>query len=413
MAGSANIEDGVTIDMSSIDAVDIAQSKKVVSIGAGARWSDVYSKLDALGIAVGGGRLSNVGVAGFITGGGMSFFAPRYGFVCDQVQNFEVALADGQIVNANATSRADLWFALKGGSNNFGIVTRFDLKAFSQGKIWGGSVYNPITTLPDQIQAFVEFNNAASFDTNAALINIYIYIRHLGGWTASNLLVYTKPEVNPRVLRPFTDIRPQLGSTMRLTTLSDVTHEQVNTVPVGARQLFLTRTYGNDPHFLAQVFHIANQTLQSFSSTPGLVYCLVYQPLPPAITSHAASSGGNPLGLDPADGPQVLAILSIQWSNAANDNVINSAARKIWQQADELAARMGLVRKWLYLNYAAEDQDPLGSYGEKNLGKLREASRKYDPTGLFQTGVPGGFKLWGKGGGRSGTVVGMKVQEGL
>ncbi|KAL8968401.1 MAG: hypothetical protein Q9197_004902 [Variospora fuerteventurae] len=335
MAGSANIEDGVTIDMSSIDAVDIAQSKKVVSIGAGARWSDVYSKLDALGIAVGGGRLSNVGVAGFITGGGMSFFAPRYGFVCDQVQNFEVALADGQIVNANATSRADLWFALKGGSNNFGIVTRFDLKAFSQ------------------------------------------------------------------------------GSTMRLTTLSDVTHEQVNAVPVGARQLFLTRTYGNDPHFLAQVFHIANQTLQSFSSTPGLVYCLVYQPLPPAITSHAASSGGNPLGLDPADGPQVLAILTIQWSNAANDNVIDSAARKIWQQADELAARMGLVRKWVYLNYAAEDQDPLGSYGEKHLGKLREASRKYDPTGLFQTGVPGGFKLWGKGGGRAGTVVGMMVQEGL
>lgn len=165
----------------------------------------------------------------------MSYFAPRYGFVCDQVLNFEVALADGQIVNANATSRADLWFALKGGSNNFGIVTRFDLKAFPQGKIWGGSVYNPISTLPEQVQAFVEFNNATSVDTSAALINTYGYITQLRTWTVSNLLVYTEPEVNPEVLRPFTGIKPQLGTTMRLTNLSDVTSEQVGNAPYGLR----------------------------------------------------------------------------------------------------------------------------------------------------------------------------------
>ncbi|KAI4118823.1 MAG: hypothetical protein LQ345_001216 [Seirophora villosa] len=395
-AGSANIEDGVTIDMSSIKAVDIAQSKTMVSVGAGARWSDVYSKLDAVGLAVAGGRVSNVGVSGLTTGGGMSYFAPRYGFVCDQVLNFEVALADGQIVNANATSRADLWFALKGGSNNFGIVTRFDLKAFPQGKIWGGSVYNPISTLPDQVQAFVEFNNATSVDTSAALINTYGYIPQLRTWTVSNLLVYTKPEVNPEVLRPFTGIKPQLGTTMRLTNLSDVTSEQVGNAPYGLRQLFLTRTYGNDADFLAQVFRIANTTLQSFAGVPGLAYALVYQPLPSAITSRAADSGGNPLGLDPASGPQVLAMQTIQWTSAADDALINRGAREIWRQADELAVERGLMRDWVYLNYAAPDQDPLGSYGEGNVRVLREVSRKYDPTGLFQTSVPGGFKLWRK-----------------
>lgn len=165
----------------------------------------------------------------------MSYFAPRYGFVCDQVLNFEVALADGQIVNANATSNPDLWFALKGGSNNFGIVTRFDLKAFHQGKIWGGSIYNPITTLPDQINAFVGLNNATSYDPNAALINTYGYTSQMGSWVVTNLLVYTKRQVNPPVLRPFTDIKPQLGSTMRLTNLSDVTYEQVNSTPYGLR----------------------------------------------------------------------------------------------------------------------------------------------------------------------------------
>lgn len=65
----------------------------------------------------------------------MSFFAPRYGFACDNVINFEVVLASGDIVNANAHENPDLWFALKGGSNNFGVVTRFDLRTFKQGKI--------------------------------------------------------------------------------------------------------------------------------------------------------------------------------------------------------------------------------------------------------------------------------------
>ncbi|KAI4125762.1 MAG: hypothetical protein LQ338_004098 [Usnochroma carphineum] len=407
-AGSANIDKGVTIDMRAINAVKVDHSKTVVSVGAGARWSDVYTKLDAIGLAVAGGRNSDVGVGGLITGGGMSYFAPRYGFVCDQVLNFEVALADGQIVNANATSNPDLWFALKGGSNNFGIVTRFDLKAFHQGKIWGGSIYNPITTLPDQINAFVGLNNATSYDPNAALINTYGYTSQMGSWVVTNLLVYTKRQVNPPVLRPFTDIKPQLGSTMRLTNLSDVTYEQVNSTPYGLRQLFLTRTYGNDPTFLTRVFHIANATLtHSFSHVPGLIYALVYQPLPSIITSHSATSGGNPLGLSDnnSSSPQVLALQTIQWSNAADDALINAAARTIWTQADVLAREMGMMRKWRYLNYAAQDQDPLGSYGEENLARLRAVSGKFDPRGMFQRNVPGGFKLVKAGG--DGTTVGV------
>lgn len=165
----------------------------------------------------------------------MSYFAPRYGFVCDQVDNYEVVLASGKIVQANSKQNPDLWFALKGGSNNFGIVTRFDLKAFHQGQIWGGTIYNPITTVPAQISAFTEFNNATDYDTNAAMINTYGFTKQVGGWSVANLLVYTKPEVNPAVLRPFTDIQPQLLSTMRLTNLSDVTAEQVKGAPYGLR----------------------------------------------------------------------------------------------------------------------------------------------------------------------------------
>lgn len=75
-AGSANIENGVTIDMRSIKSVDVNPSGSIVSVGAGARWSDVYQKLDAVGLAVAGGRVSDVGVGGLITGG--SFTASQF-----------------------------------------------------------------------------------------------------------------------------------------------------------------------------------------------------------------------------------------------------------------------------------------------------------------------------------------------
>ncbi|KAL8951437.1 MAG: hypothetical protein Q9222_002598 [Ikaeria aurantiellina] len=398
-AGSANIEDGVTIDMRSIRAVNVNQQKTVVSVGAGARWSGVYEVLDAVGLGVAGGRISDVGVGGLILGGGMSYFAPRYGFVCDQVVNYEIVLANGTAVNANASSNADLWFALKGGSNNFGIVTRFDLKVFQQGNIWGGTIYNPIETLPTQIDAFVQFNNATDYDTNAAMINTYGYTSQMGAWSVANLLVYTKGIVNPKVLQPFTSIRPDLINTMRLTNLSDITAEQTKGAPYGLRQLFLTRTYGNSAPLLSRTFAIANSTLTSTSTSkiPGLIYALVYQPLPAAITTHASTSGGNALNLSPNSGPQVLALQTIQWANAADDALVRATANSIFEQADEVADQMGMQREWIYLNYADKSQDPLGSYGEGSLGRLRSVSERYDPQGVFQRMVPGGFKLFANG----------------
>jgi FAD/FMN-containing dehydrogenase len=123
-AGAANIQAGITIDLSKFNQVTVASNRQTVDIGPGNRWRNVYSQLDAKNLATSGGRVATVGVGGLTTGGGISFFSPRYGFVCDNVENFEVVLASGQIVNANSKTNSDLWRALRGGSNNFGIVTK-------------------------------------------------------------------------------------------------------------------------------------------------------------------------------------------------------------------------------------------------------------------------------------------------
>ena len=265
-AGSANIEGGVTLDLRAIDGVVVNEEKTTASVGGGAIWGDVYMTLDAMNLSVSGGRVSGVGVGGLTTGGrcpsnfslssfemtlvhgkitaastltvgmvgGISFFSPRFGFVCDNVENYEIVLASGAIVNANINERRDLWTALRGGSNNFGVVTRFDLRTFVQGKFWGGVIQYPISTAPAQINAFSDFSSATDYDIYASLITSFAYTS-AQGYAVVNDIEYTKPIVNPEVFQPLTAIEPQYASTMRISNLSDFANELSSFSPNGNR----------------------------------------------------------------------------------------------------------------------------------------------------------------------------------
>ncbi|RAR14733.1 FAD-binding protein [Stemphylium lycopersici] len=118
--GSNNVDQGVMIDLGRMTDVTYDTGSKLASLQPGSRWGDVYEKfLDHL-VCVTGGRDGNVDIDGFLNGGGNSYYAGMYGIACDNVANFEMILANGDIFNANARSHSDLWSALKGGSGNFG-----------------------------------------------------------------------------------------------------------------------------------------------------------------------------------------------------------------------------------------------------------------------------------------------------
>ena len=103
---------------------------------------------------------------------------------------------------------------------------------------------------------------------------------------------------------------------------------------------------------------------------------------------------GNSLGLNPSGGPLVLTLLSITWNDAKDDALIDRVAKDLISRIEVLAKAAGLFNEYKYLNYAANFQNPIASYGPASLENLREVSRKYDPTGVFQDRVPGGFKLF-------------------
>lgn len=106
-------------------------NKDTIEVEPGMTWYDVYAALDPYGRTAIGGRLKTIGVPGLTLIGGVSYFINKYGFAMDNVNSYEVVLGNGTQVTANSTANPDLFWALKGGANNFGIVTKFTLKTYA------------------------------------------------------------------------------------------------------------------------------------------------------------------------------------------------------------------------------------------------------------------------------------------
>ena len=130
-------------------------------------------------------------------------------------------------MNANKNSNSDLFQALKGGGNNLGIVTRFDLFAFAQGDLWGGLALYPNSTTSKQISAFVKFNNNIAKDEYGSLISFWQYTSESGVTRVVNAYEYTKPVVNAPPFAEHLRIPGKIADTTRIANLTDLTSELV------------------------------------------------------------------------------------------------------------------------------------------------------------------------------------------
>jgi hypothetical protein len=146
--------------------------------------------------------------------------------VCDNVVNYEIVLASGEITNANAESNADLWVSLKGGGNNFGIVTRYDLAIFPQGDMWGGKVFYFQPSLPSQIQSLVEYLRDPDADNEVHICVSLGYAATIGDHLCMNDIFSLKPTM-PKALEPFANVQPQIDQmkSLRVDTLKGLTDE--------------------------------------------------------------------------------------------------------------------------------------------------------------------------------------------
>lgn len=311
--------------------------------------------------------------------------------MCDSVVNYEVVLASGEIVSANANSNRDLFIALKGGSNNFGIVTRFDMTTFSQGKMWGGVIYYDSSAYGKLIKAFNDFTASSTPDEAAHIIVATSF--SAGRETGVSNIYHSSSQPAPPSLSPFVAIQPQVFNSLREDSLLGFAEEQSAFSTDGARHLYFVTGFRLDEQLMIDVRELWLAALKPIENIPGLVLALVFQPLTKGILQKSAQRTGNSLGLKPEDGPLVVNLLASMHANAADDDEVIAAVLVLIEKIEALAAKRGKKSKYRFTNYGYKTQRMLEGYGRKNVNKLRDVSRTYDPDGFFQTGVPGGFKL--------------------
>lgn len=381
----SSIDDGVTIDLAHLNEVTVHDDEKGVSVGPGARWGNVSTVLDSRGLAVAGGRVNDVGVAGLILGGGISYFSGRRGWACDNVQSFEVVVPSGEILTATPEKGPDLYWALRGGGgSSFGIVTRFDLEAFPQGDLWSGSFIHAQPTAKDELLPLLPnlIEEGLEDDADAHMFTVYSYQPDAGGYVSFTSTYHAKPseldpESVPAVFEPVKDLS-SISSTVkvgRITELSSALGE-----PYGVRATWWDTSISGDApaSLLEEIVGVFESFVAAIQEQGNFTPFLIFQPITKGTVVQMQKNGGNALGLKPEDGALWIIQLSARWEDPSLDEAIEKGAQKVVDDVERVAKEQDMLRGFKYMNYAGSEQDVLGSYGKENIERLRKVAQKYD-----------------------------------
>jgi FAD/FMN-containing dehydrogenase len=155
VAGHSTVDDGMQIDLAPMRNVRIDPVARVAYVGPGATWGDVDHEAQQFGLATTGGLVSTTGVAGFTLGGGIGWLMRQYGLACDNLVGADVVTADGRLVHASATENPELFWGLRGGGGNFGIVTSFELALHPVGpEVYAGPIFLPGDAAADLLRFY-------------------------------------------------------------------------------------------------------------------------------------------------------------------------------------------------------------------------------------------------------------------
>lgn len=339
--------------------------------------------------------MAPVGVPGLVLGGGISFFSNELGWACDNVASYEVVTASGLVITASPTLFSDLYWALRGGGNNFGIVTNFKLNAFPLGQMWGGQRIYTENNFPAVLDAIYTFATTGSAkDTDAATIVSFGNIAPLGK-IAIVQMHYKQPISNASVFADLNAITPIMSNTA-IGSLADMAVKMNEGSADGLRQTQWDVTFKLDRdlfNFLTTTFYTL---LPSIQTAAGAFPTISIQAITKGQLQGMQKNGGNALGLHPSQGPLFVMNMSCRWTNAADDAAILAFFSTIIKKVKAEAQRRGVDNEYIYMNYASQFEDPISSYGAQSVERLRRVSSKYDPQRVFQELHPGHFKLGGE-----------------
>ncbi|KAK7034663.1 hypothetical protein VNI00_012305 [Paramarasmius palmivorus] len=389
-AGQSNVEGGVVVDLANLRDIQVDLGQSLVKLQPGATWEEVFKVLDPQNITVAAGRVSSVGVGGFLMGGGVSFISYERGFASDSIINYEVVLADGSIVEANANSHPDLYWALKLGSTNYGIVTRFDMTIYPAApQIWAGAHVYSLAEKEFQrplLQRWLSYIQNLTVDPKmAGLINI-----NGTAQVMALIRIYVEPEASDR--SPFSTA-PTIADTMAYTTTAPFIKSIEAVCGIDKRVSWFTMTVSATLGIAEELIARTQAQAASLGEKYGAEF---YTTLQPINKRWIAASEGSPVHkvLAEKDEDLILVVWYALWDNPAHDTLIDDAVVAFGESAEESARQQGLLNGYVYLNYANQRQKVYErSVSKDNLAKMIGVREKYDKGNVFGRLWRGGYKL--------------------
>ncbi|PHH75969.1 hypothetical protein CDD82_4206 [Ophiocordyceps australis] len=405
--GFSSVKEGVLISFrpNMMQAVPSSDGSWI-EVGAGCKWEQLYEVLDPLGKSVVGGRLGDVGIMGFILGGGLSYLSAQYGFACDNVIEFECVTANGDILTATPRENSDLWWALRGGGNQYAVVTRMKLKTHDvgdKGTVWGGVRTYAAIHHARLLSAIAKFTSSDS-DPKAAIIPTFNFPSGLGLTAPPAIIVFFQYDA----ARPMTDVFadfdaiPAITDDTRPQTTSSLTREVLGGNYKGLRFQIRENTFPSMPRepmeeFLSEHYHRAARiAAEGAVRDPAdfRLFSFAIQPMPRTIANASImTGGGNAMGLHPEHGDRIWIEYDLAWLNPSCDSRCPRFFRREVEKLRDyhrrefanipptnyMSGQLSYVcYNPIFMNDAMEDQDPLVSYGRGNYFRLRAIKMKYD-----------------------------------
>ncbi|KAL2838333.1 hypothetical protein BJX68DRAFT_279842 [Aspergillus pseudodeflectus] len=387
--GSNNIDGGVLLALEKLDKVKV--NAESVEVGPGLTWYDVYEALEPYGRVAIGGRMKTIGVPGLSLIGGFHYFNNKYGYAMDNVLSYDVILGNGTQVVANKTSHPDLFWALKGGANNYGIVTKFTFKTYAIPKVSTTiQVFNE-SGIPDFLAAVCNIAKLDEEDPIAAgMVATVQYNATTKVASASLLGVQEGSSKPPSHFANFSAI-PATTRINNITTMRQWA-SSLDTPKQLFRVMFSHKTMKPDQDVLISIYKAWKDAVDEIADVEGLYPTFVTNVASASAARVALTNGvGNVWGLEAE--PYILWQFSTGWALAQDDLRIEAWSRQLIERLNAINVEKGIASDFIYMGDAGEWQDPFAGFPAENVARMRAIKSSYDPLGVFSRLNWGGFKL--------------------
>jgi FAD/FMN-containing dehydrogenase len=362
------------IDLSLLKDISVDPAARTATAGGGACWGDLDAATQAHGLAVTGGRVPSTGIGGLTLGSGSGWLERKLGYTVDNMIGAEVVLANGEIVQANAQENADLFWGLRGGGGNFGIVTKFQYRLHEIGPmVYGGLLVFPRFRAAEVVKAYRDFMETADDDIGGGVALVcappeeFVPEPMHGMPVVGIIVVYAgKPEDGPNAIKPLLDLQPVMNMTQEIPYL------EVQKLIEG----------GNQPGH--QNYWKADMLPELPDEAIDLVASLTAEP-PSTLSTILFQPQGGATARVP-DGETALGWRGAKWSihylgmwaDPSEDEKQIAWIRAI---ADALQP---WAQKGTYLNYLSDEggdrvKDSFGHHYDRMVA----LKNKYDPTNFF------------------------------